>query len=719
MLWMLVVFAVAMSVAVALIGRRLPLLIQYAFFLRFPLLMALVILLLPRFESEWIPGTFNLSYPEVLAVTPFVMSAAWACMITGMVIAESAPRRFGVPRLALPSWMLRLRLAIASSLALPMLVRMELANDNLGLSALYLGAGIAIALASLLVLTMARQLITPPDVPSNLLLSQRWVPKFVQNTYAISWLTRMVLPPDRLRRVPRALGAGYIDYSSGRVLPGPAWILVLLGATMTGCIVSNHHIAWLIANGRPVTLFPTIAYIAIGITMLTLFLVSLSFFFDRYRVPVVLVAMLWFAMPYLGSHSGNFFTITHASCTKAADEASGLDCSVPADIQTAIDPWLKEEEARAPGQKPTLVVVSASGGGVQATAWTARVLTGLETELGTNFIHSVRLMSGVSGGSVGVLYFVASYDPQLGAPPLGQLPFINQAAQKSSTESIAQSVAQNELLWLLVPFAYTTTEDRGWAIERSWTHTLQMQGQQHLITERLSDWRAAARTGRMPATVFGATIVETGQPILFSTVDIPSYLQAVIFGKHNSGYAHADIDVVTAVRLSSSFAWASPVAMARYADQDHVDSPPSQLHICDGGYYDSLGVEAAVNWAWDAMQLYRDRLHKIIIVQIRARQESDIATGDEAPMGSFVQSLAPLAASLNALRRAHANRDAVEVQQLIDGSGGLVDTVVLTAENGAKPSWSLPIDSSDTIERDWQSVRQGEQLSKVKQLLKQ
>jgi hypothetical protein len=389
-------------------------------------------------------------------------------------------------------------------------------------------------------------------------------------------------------------------------------------------------------------------------------------------------------------------------------------------LRTAVDPWLQQEERRAPGRKPTLVVVSASGGGIQATAWTAKVLTGLEEELGPNFIRSVRLLSGVSGGSVGVLYFVASYDSDSGAPSLDQLPFINQAAQKSSTESIAQSVAQSELLWLLVPFAHASTEDRGWAIERSWSHTLQMRGKQHLITERLSDWRAAARSGRMPAIIFGATIVETGQPLLFSTVDIPSYLQAVLFGKKNSGYARADIDLVTAVRLSSSFAWASPVAAARYDDPGGVNkSQPSQLHICDGGYYDSLGVEAAVNWVWDTMHLYQDRLHKIVIVQIRARPENDISTGEKAPMHSFVQSLAPLAATLNALRRAHANRDELEVDQLIAASNGLVDTVVLTAENGAKPSWSLSGDSPLTIESDWQLVKQGEQLRKLERLLKQ
>jgi len=140
MVWAFVGFAIVASVAAALFGRRLPLLVQYGCFLRFPLLMALVIVLLPRFESQWIPGTFDLSYREVFAVTPFVMFAAWACMLTGLVILDGASRRFAVPRLPLPSWLLRWRLPIASSLALPMLVRMTLANSDFKLAALYVAA---------------------------------------------------------------------------------------------------------------------------------------------------------------------------------------------------------------------------------------------------------------------------------------------------------------------------------------------------------------------------------------------------------------------------------------------------------------------------------------------------------------------------------------------------------------------------------------------------
>jgi len=53
-----------------------------------------------------------------------------------------------------------------------------------------------------------------------------------------------------------------------------------------------------------------------------------------------------------------------------------------------------------------VIVVAASGGGIKAAAWTTRVLTGLEESNPRIFGGSIRLISAVSGGSVGAMYFV-------------------------------------------------------------------------------------------------------------------------------------------------------------------------------------------------------------------------------------------------------------------------------------------------------------------------
>src|SRR5439155_14785155 len=102
----------------------------------------------------------------------------------------------------------------------------------------------------------------------------------------------------------------------------------------------------------------------------------------------------------LADRTGHYFPITHLKCKQ---------CTVLNDVRVVVGPLFNNERVRATGQKPVLVIVCASGGGAPAAAWTAKVLTGLQQEMGPEFIRSIRLISSVSGGALGSLYYVASY----------------------------------------------------------------------------------------------------------------------------------------------------------------------------------------------------------------------------------------------------------------------------------------------------------------------
>ncbi len=72
-------------------------------------------------------------------------------------------------------------------------------------------------------------------------------------------------------------------------------------------------------------------------------------------------------------------------------------------LQTAIGMRLCPEEFEFENQKgctspQSLVVVAASGGGIQASGWTAQVLGGLQESIGEDFTKKTALISSVSGG---------------------------------------------------------------------------------------------------------------------------------------------------------------------------------------------------------------------------------------------------------------------------------------------------------------------------------
>jgi hypothetical protein len=94
-----------------------------------------------------------------------------------------------------------------------------------------------------------------------------------------------------------------------------------------------------------------------------------------------------------------------------------------------------KEPAPSPSEPRSITVMAANGGGIQASAWTAKVLTGLQKEVGDQFGKSIRLISAVSGCSLGAMYFANEYT-EGGPPSANALNSIVERAERSSLDKI-------------------------------------------------------------------------------------------------------------------------------------------------------------------------------------------------------------------------------------------------------------------------------------------
>jgi hypothetical protein len=448
--------------------------------------------------------------------------------------------------------------------------------------------------------------------------------------------------------------------------------------------------------------------------LLGFFFQGAAFALDLYWVPASLgVALLALAL-YWGFNTDHLFSLgwTGAAGGVKAAARPAPPAERPAAPARAA-PTLKDVAPAwvRPGER-TLVAVAASGGGIQAAAWTARVLVGLHERYGEPLTRSVRLLSAVSGGSVGAMYCLDAWPPAPGAewapPPPAGLPPADSVcgrAMASSLEATAWGLVFPDLLRVIAPFLVDKTDDRGTRIEQAWRARLRRPG------DRLTDWADRVRAGEMPVPVFNATVVETGQRFLASPVlgPAPPVTAAAQARQLLELYPGAEPLVSTMVRLSATFPFVSPICRPEWSGREPWPEAAS-YHFADGGYVDNEGMVTLIQWLTallDRKYLAERPFDRILLLRLMPFPASAPA-GASLGRGWFYSTFGPVFALQNVRTASQQERNDLAVRLFTEAAatqGVEVRAAVLRFELPAALSpplsWMLTDPQKAAVDAAW------------------
>ena len=504
-----------------------------------------------------------------------------------------------------------------------------------------------------------------------------------------SWLLaagRAVSAP--FRWLMARTGEGFYDFNAdgslGRLLPGHVFALVLFAASLIVYLVLGSLHLTQLSNALPMRVINVspIGYVLVAVMMICWGLGAVAFYFDRYRIPILalLVGFLIAGSQFLRS---DHIYVTYPT-------PAGLRRPTPVEMLAGRD---------------KVILIAAAGGGIQAAAWSTRVLDGLAAEH-KDFTGSVRLISSVSGGSVGAFFFLNKYDavrPAGAAPP--PVPF--DGATASLMEPISWGLVHPDLRRILIPWSFAREVDRGWALERAMAKNAQLSG------VRLSHMVEAIPRGA-PALLVNATQVTAGSPMVFSTTTFEhsphgSALMPQLIRPFYSMLRNRDVDLATAVRLSATFPYVSPAARA-YHDQE----PHAGDHVVDGGYYDNFGMASLMAWlenGLEGLELQGPKQKvRILVIQIVSFPLDP--EGRPGARSWVYQLAAPLLALFNAREEGQQQRNASQFRLLRDQMQGstvaTLDTVtfrynasVTGCEKDPPLSWHLRGSEKACVAREW------------------
>jgi hypothetical protein len=497
------------------------------------------------------------------------------------------------------------------------------------------------------------------------------------------------LPQWDLNSLPTDLRCGYVD-NEGHLYPGQWLVLMLL---MMSIIVYNVVGLYKFTRlGEPSDV-PGIAYIIVLMLVLNWGLSSMAFFLDRYRVPLVLLIALFCTLGGQSSLSDHYFALHDEKVFHAGS---------PSEVLAVRAPKFPQPKRSNGG----VVAVATAGGGIQAAAWTARVLTGLQEQcpvtVGKSFADSIAVISAVSGGAAGTMFFVNQYGGEGSAPGFHaatatDLQHIVEQAEAPALSDIAWAIVYVDPLRVFFPYLRISEEqktlDRGFVLEQTWRN-------QGSISATLSEWREGVGVGSRPGIIFNSTFSETGQPFLLTTTEFDTGPKNPARQTFTGAYPKRDIPVVTAARLAASFPYVSPATRA-------LTNKP-EYHIVDGGYYDNFGVDSLTSWLDQALNgLDKDHRPDVLVIQIRSFPTGSIP--DSSTKGWFYQSYAPVDALLSVRTTAQLVRDRDELE-LLKKKWAAIDDVHIKfatfefAGKEAPLSWQLTTQQRNMIELNWQHI---------------
>ncbi|HLH43714.1 MAG TPA: patatin-like phospholipase family protein [Bryobacteraceae bacterium] len=422
------------------------------------------------------------------------------------------------------------------------------------------------------------------------------------------------------RGAQKLLGKGY--YSGGAMLPGHAFALFMLLLSLCIYVFGGLSAARELKAVRFSHWLPTLFWVLLGASLVCWLLAGAAFFWDRFRVPLLTaVAVYLIGVAYLpmGQADRDFFFETSPAKT-------------PAD-SFPTPPWVMDQ-ARFHNRA---IVVAAAGGGIQAAAWTAQVLAGLQRNV-DGFDSSVAAISAVSGGSVGTLFYLQTLPAFPGAAKVDPV----SGAEASSLEAVAWGLVQPDLARTLLPGFLRPWKrlDRGWALEQSFA--------QHALLQNvtLADLALGVKSG-LPAVIFNSTQVESGRPLVFTNSRFPNRGQpAKPLDNFKDLTPGRDVKIETAARMSASFPYVSP--NARPASSEAI------YHLADGGYYDNYGITSLDEWIREAAPAGR----RLLVIRIVAFPQNSPAPAK--PENWFYQFISPLLTIYNARGQGQILRDEAE-----------------------------------------------------------
>ncbi|HHH50663.1 MAG TPA: patatin-like phospholipase family protein [Saprospiraceae bacterium] len=360
---------------------------------------------------------------------------------------------------------------------------------------------------------------------------------------------------------------------------------------------------------RPAFRIPAGASLFILASILVSITGAITYWFQEWRITVLIVLLI--AINFITrydyfNHKNKAYGLDYSKDYVTYDYAT-LNKSCYKDVVEEdkkntlkiLERWHQKAQVKNK-EKPRMIFICASGGGLKASVWAMQVAQQVDSVLNGKLMKNTVLMTGASGGLNGLAYFRELYlRKQMGE----ELDIYNRKyvdnISKDLLNSIAVTIVANDLFLPWAKFklgGHTYRKDRGYVFEKQFHENTN-----YVFDKTLKDYRQPEITATIPMLFVTPSVVNDGRRMIISPQNV-SYMtkapvrladqsqieiDAVDFRHVFKEHGADDLNFITALRMNATYPYILPNV--------YLPSKP-EVEVMDAGFRDNYGINSATRF---------------------------------------------------------------------------------------------------------------------------
>tara|TARA_B110000211_G_scaffold234655_1_gene305376 strand:- start:1241 stop:3508 length:2268 start_codon:yes stop_codon:yes gene_type:complete len=374
-------------------------------------------------------------------------------------------------------------------------------------------------------------------------------------------------------------------------------------------------------------------------------------------------------------------------------------------------------------QKPKLIFINTTGGGMRSALWSYHATQYCDSVLNGELFKHTQLISGSSGGLVGLSYLRELYlrksKGQLKSP-ISQLSG-NMAKDVLNKTTFAWTV--NDLIFKFQNFKdgeYEYKKDRGYAFEQQLNENTN-----NVLDKRIYEYYTPEFKSEIPMLIINPTIVNNGKRLIISpqptsylsyiapqeNISSNFLLESIEFKRFFKYQDAKNLKFTSALRMSSTFPYIMPIV--------NLPSNPV-MEVMDAGIRDNFGTKNSMKFLYTFRNWIETNTSGVIFIQIRDAEKKNKIEPNTPK--TFIESISSPVS--NVYKNLFITQD-YDHDQLFQYTSewfeGKVDVIDLVLDNNKKNrlslSWHLTESEKKRVYNSINRPDNQESISRLKQLL--